>query len=1076
MRIYHYGRSGLVRTAMLSFAAVIMVLSWTAGAAAQDNYDDIHVLEWADPNSQPMTYDEWRQLVGEPQPFESNFVAQYAPVGGTRTEVDFSILVNAGLYPDIIASLDQYIFDLTREGYSVTLYTIFGGTPEDFRAFLQGRYDEGMEGCVFIGDLPVAWFEHDYWGHEEFPCDLFYMDMDGVWIDNDSDGKYDQHTGDVAPEIWLGRLTASPLTYGGADEVTLLENYFDKDHRYRTGQIQLDDRGLMYVDDDWQGSGGYWGNCMRQAYDSVVMINDPYVTTSYDYEDRLTHNYEFIQVCAHSSPNLHYFKIPGGSGGYTYYYEVIGIDPVGLFYNLFACSNARFIATNYMAGWYIFCDTYGLGAIGSTKTGSMLNFQYFYGPFGSGATFGEALSDWFTQIAVGGFSNGEIAWHYGMTACGDPTLLKDPVMPTPITVWVDGTYGDDHSGDGSRNNPYQTITMAISETVDGDTIQVRPGRYYENLEYGGKAIIINGQFGADLTVLEPRDVHRPAVIMDGIASVGARFAGFTVTNFEADYVIGMSNSANPLVEKCIFADNRPNPYGSTLGSSVIRINSSYPTVMRNAFYRNTLPVCVYLILGSAKIFNNTLDDNLAGMHAEHEGIAYNNIVTNSERQGFSGFWHTEEIDYNDVWNNNPDYDFPNPGPNNISADPLFIDPHADRYYLRFGSPCIDAGNPEAGFNDPDGSRNDIGAYQAVYVIQFGIRSIQEAIDRGNGSDVVVYPGDYTENIDFHGLDIKLMTLEGPSETNLAPSNRTLPVVRMVGGEDESSMFSGFTVSKCEAVFSFEIGGDAAPVIRDNVFRDNKGDLGSRSSGVIRTLDNTEPIITRNLFVDNMDMACVWVLGARTEVVNNTMDSNYRGLFGIGHAYVKNNIITNCIEYGVSGSWDELDYNDVWHNHPDYDNANPGLHNISADPLYNPDYTLSSHSPCIDAGDPRPRYLDPDGTRNDMGAYPYYGDGGFPKAAAAVPMTYSLDQNYPNPFNPITTIHFTLAQPGPVEVAVFNILGQRVVTLIDAPMNAGRHSVVWNGADAAGQPVASGMYFYRLTAAEFQDSKKMVLLK
>jgi hypothetical protein len=94
----------------------------------------------------------------------------------------------------------------------------------------------------------------------------------------------------------------------------------------------------------------------------------------------------------------------------------------------------------------------------------------------------------------------------------------------------------------------------------------------------------------------------------------------------------------------------------------------------------------------------------------------------------------------------------------------------------------------------------------------------------------------------------------------------------------------------------------------------------------------------------------------------------------------------------------------------------------------------------------------------------------------VPKTFVLDQNYPNPFNPITTIKFALPEPSSVRLEVYNLLGQRVTTLIDKELPAGDYTTVWQGTDDAGQEVASGMYFYRIEAGKYKASKKMMLLK
>ena len=98
-----------------------------------------------------------------------------------------------------------------------------------------------------------------------------------------------------------------------------------------------------------------------------------------------------------------------------------------------------------------------------------------------------------------------------------------------------------------------------------------------------------------------------------------------------------------------------------------------------------------------------------------------------------------------------------------------------------------------------------------------------------------------------------------------------------------------------------------------------------------------------------------------------------------------------------------------------------------------------------------------------------------------PSEYELFQNYPNPFNPTTSIEFSLPVTADVELIIFNILGQKVSTLINEQQSAGYHSVMWNADDSNGIKLSSGIYFYMLKASgidgnEFQEIKKMVLLK
>jgi hypothetical protein len=95
---------------------------------------------------------------------------------------------------------------------------------------------------------------------------------------------------------------------------------------------------------------------------------------------------------------------------------------------------------------------------------------------------------------------------------------------------------------------------------------------------------------------------------------------------------------------------------------------------------------------------------------------------------------------------------------------------------------------------------------------------------------------------------------------------------------------------------------------------------------------------------------------------------------------------------------------------------------------------------------------------------------------SVPNLFALSQNYPNPFNPQTHIVYQLPEAGPVLLTVYNVMGQAVCQLVDEQQPAGEHTVTWQGLDEAGRPVASGIYFYQLTAGEFVETRKMLLLK
>ncbi|MFB0517587.1 MAG: T9SS type A sorting domain-containing protein [Candidatus Neomarinimicrobiota bacterium] len=98
------------------------------------------------------------------------------------------------------------------------------------------------------------------------------------------------------------------------------------------------------------------------------------------------------------------------------------------------------------------------------------------------------------------------------------------------------------------------------------------------------------------------------------------------------------------------------------------------------------------------------------------------------------------------------------------------------------------------------------------------------------------------------------------------------------------------------------------------------------------------------------------------------------------------------------------------------------------------------------------------------------------ADRTVPAEFSLAQNYPNPFNPATAIRYELSHASGVRLMVYNLLGQEVARLVDTNQEAGSYKVMWDGKDARGNLVGSGVYLYRIETDNFVQIRKMVLLK
>ena len=94
----------------------------------------------------------------------------------------------------------------------------------------------------------------------------------------------------------------------------------------------------------------------------------------------------------------------------------------------------------------------------------------------------------------------------------------------------------------------------------------------------------------------------------------------------------------------------------------------------------------------------------------------------------------------------------------------------------------------------------------------------------------------------------------------------------------------------------------------------------------------------------------------------------------------------------------------------------------------------------------------------------------------LPEVYAIHQNYPNPFNPTTSIKYQLPEESMVNLTIYDVMGRKVMSLINSYRAAGYHSVQWDATNDLGQPVSAGMYIYTIQAGDYREVRKMILLK
>jgi hypothetical protein len=372
----------------------------------------------------------------------------YTSPGGTHKVL---LMVNSSIYDPILTSLNQYIADLEAEGYQVILTKYIGGTAQELKGYI--KVIPGLEGAVFIGDLPAVIFEiaseGDH-GYQAFPCDLYFMDLNGQWLDTNGNGRYDAVNDAVNPEIWLGRISASLTAGTKFDEVTRTKAYFQRNHNYRTGSLPITNKAYVFnahdigagsdaINIEWLYAADW--NGARRLYHTTVNTNVGSTPAS-GYLNSLNTGYDWLSLNCHSNIKYHALSYDVYGSRYAdpylvYAYPCI-IDTLQkpLFFSLNTCYAGNYLTRSYVAGYYVFSGIgNGLAAFAHTKLG--------YGSLFGGICFnlksdirqslGKAYKTYFPYYLAG-----QIISYFGDTLLGDPTLTFDPPIASINPVSFSG--------------------------------------------------------------------------------------------------------------------------------------------------------------------------------------------------------------------------------------------------------------------------------------------------------------------------------------------------------------------------------------------------------------------------------------------------------------------------------------------------------------------------------------------------------------------------------------------------------------------------------------------------------------
>lgn len=311
---------------------------------------------------------------------------------------------------------------------------------------------------------------------------------------------------------------------------------------------------------------------------------------------------------------------------------------------------------------------------------------------------------------------------------------------------------------------YPGIQIAIEASQQGDSIIVRPGLFVENINLMGKAVKLVSEEGPGNTIIEPASGTSAIVTFNSGEDSNTVVDGFTIRNNSGNRGVAFNNSGgvvqNCEIQNCSYSflgggitcsnsnakirnnrihDNSVTDSGAgigitgnptdrleitgneiyenetgTHGPGIACLNGSNILIAFNVLYENLGSSqnsgAVYIWGNNAQILNNTIVNNSRGINMVPTSgplcHIYNNIVVGNQIYGISP-GTTAIVDYNDDWNNGSNG---TAGPNGFSSDPQFLNLAERDFHLNPTSPCINAGHPDLVYNDPDGTRNDLGAH------------------------------------------------------------------------------------------------------------------------------------------------------------------------------------------------------------------------------------------------------------------------------------------------------------------------------------------------------------------------------
>ena len=545
-----------------------------------------------------------------------------------------------------------------------------------------------------------------------------------------------------------------------------------------------------------------------------------------------------------------------------------------------------------------------------------------------------------------------------------------------------------------------TIQEAIDWSITGDTIEVLPGTYYENLNFKGRAVTLQSTDPNEWDVISSTIIDANSIgtvlTFDSGEDANSIILGLRLTNGVNG--IACSNSSSPMITRCIIENSGSHGINSSSGAPAIignriRWNSAdgvyssanTPPVLRNNWvYGNSgkgLQFASATISGT--VTNNTIVDNSQSGIYLASGTApsvVNCILWGNDANDLEGCSAT----YSCVQDGDA-------GTGNISSDPNFInpnDPNDPDYHLEPGSSCIDVGYPDGAYTgllDIDdesrvrGKEVDIGADEASvtwyvdveatgssngFSLLDAFNTIQDGIDAADDDDkVLIAEGTYYETIDVEGKAITICSTDPydwdvVEATIIDANDPNAAVITFDSNMNENSIVMGLTITG--GLIGISCDNIASPTVTHSILKGNDYGL------YCEYTYNPETVLPSPVFINCLvcENSKAGIIGGVVTLTSCTIANN--GGYGVVSSY---KAIENCI------IWDNAYPTSLYAPYSCVEGGSAAEGGIGYMPYFTDpnggDFHLQDYSPCIDTGDPNLYYSnEPNGggSRINMGAY------------------------------------------------------------------------------------------------------------